>query len=179
MRWPLKREKYYWKQVVKTKMSFMLPKKPQSEVTSPPFALHTSSSCPFAIAPLLHPPEEGEGGAGCVEGKCCSAKNCIDTRGGWEGGRGEEGWGGGLCCHNVAHSRCVRERPITKSASQCVQRGVAHACACACVFACCWLHVWGGRNQTTPSENVPMLCPCACVSVDVKVPAFLFLFFSP
>ena len=59
--------------------------------------------------------------------KGCSAKNCMDTRGGRgrEGDRGE----GGLCCCNVAQSVCHRRahHGMSQSVCQSVWWGVADA----------------------------------------------------
>lgn len=63
-------------------------------------------------------------------GKGFSAKNCIDTRGGWERGRQKGGGrGGGLSRCNVAQSVCQRQahHKISQSVCQSVLRGVAHA----------------------------------------------------
>lgn len=132
-----------------------------SEVKFRPCALHTSSSRPFPLAPRFHPPEQKEGGriaaVGRWRARAFSAKNCMDTRGGRGGGRVEAGRA--VCVVVTQHSHCVRDKPITKSASQCVRacdggEQRMHACIRA---------AWHEREvKTTPSQNLPLSSWCAC-----------------
>lgn len=110
----------------------------------PPHILSPSfSSCPSSSFPSSRGGRGSRGGGGEM-GKGFSAKNCMDTRGGREGGRQRGGEReGGLCCCNVAQSVCQRQahHKISQSVCQSVLRGVAHACAsvfmtlgvCVCV----------------------------------------------
>lgn len=87
-------------------------------------------------------------------GKGFSAKNCIDTRGGWERGRQRGGRGeGGLSRCNVAQSVCQRQahHKISQSVCQSVLWGVAHGCVpvfttlgyvCVCERACASVRVY-------------------------------------
>ena len=158
-------------------MSFTFPKTEGGQVSSlcPPHILFPSfSSCPSF-------PSSRGGRGGGMQGRGFSAKNCMDTRGGWEGGRWRGGGrGGGLCRCNVAQSVCQRQahHKISQSVCQCVRMGVAHACAsmfvtvCVCVCVCTcgigWFHpVWAGKSNHTLLK----FATCAhvpAVSMDVR-----------
>lgn len=126
-----------------------------SEVKFRPCALHTSSSRPFPLAPRFHPPEQKEGGriaaVGRWRARAFSAKNCMDTRGGRGGGRVEAGRA--VCVVVTQHSHCVRDKPITKSASQCVRACEGGGGSSACMHA---YVPHGMREKSKP--HPPKIC---------------------
>lgn len=114
-------------------------KNSRSPLISPKLS-EVSSLCPshilfpsffFHLHPSFHPEEKG-GGLGGLEGRGFAAKNCMDTRGGWEAAGRRQG--GLCCCGTVSMSETgpSQNQPVSMSERVCI---CVYDSGCACSMA--------------------------------------------